>query len=576
MGELRGRRRGVGGLSVPGAMWKAAGRAWWSPRDAVAIAVALLTASACASVGSGYDGGGGGYGRRDGRQFIGSYSDVRDVGVSRRYVYTATPSGIGIYDRLSNAWLPPLARENGVADDPVTVLAGDPVEDALWYGVPGAVVVYRPQTEQLQRTQLTGVPDIIAFDRSNNGDALVRAGGQWTRVSRVGITTPMMQPPAPSSLYVPSTLQDVYERFPVLRSGSSLLLRDQQADRQLRGYPVISGGISPERASEVWLGTGGDGLYRVDPTFQQATGLRFGPIESGIGALALAADGVWAAGLGQSPLRGGLSFASNDLQRWRWIDGTIRVPMIGVRAHAMSLRAGRAWIATDRGVVLARVDGSDELTAWTSLDGLPDDLVYAIAARPGGAWAGTARGLVWLSDSAGARNTRSRGIGVRVLDNTAVYALQLIGDTLWAGTSAGLVAIPSQTGALLRPTGADPALRRPIRALAWNDTLLLAATDDALLAIAPRGGRESVRISAVDPRDVGEITRLAIDDRSIVMSGSHGVVVLPRAGGGARILRVPGDIPAPALDVVMSHDWLWVATPAGLARFRRASDGGLP
>jgi hypothetical protein len=574
MGEMQGRRRARSGLSGTVAL-----RGTRLRRTCLLMLGALsaiCSFPACASVGSGYDGGSGGYGRRDERQFIGSYSDVRGVGVSRRYVYTATPSGIGIYDRLSNAWLRPLSRDNGFTDDPITALAGDPVEDAMWYGVPGAVVIYRPETEQSQRTQITGVPDIIAFDRGNTGDALVRAGGQWTRVSRVGITTPMMQPPAASSLFVPSTLQDVYERFPILRSGSSLLLRDQLADRPLRTFPVTSGSISPERASEVWLGTSGDGLYRVDPTFQQATGLRFGPIESGIGALALAADGVWAAGLGTSPLRAGLSFASNDLQRWRWIDGTISVPMIGVRAYAMSLRAGRAWIATDRGVVRVRVDGSGDMTAWTSLDGLPDDRVYAVAARPDGAWAGTARGLVWLSDSAGSRTTRSRGIGVRVLDNTAVYALQSIGDTLWAGTSAGLVAIPSATGALLRPVGSDPALRRTIRALAWSDTLLLAATDDAVLALAPRGGREPVRIAALDPRQVGEVTRLAIDDRSIVMSGSEGVIVWPRLGGGPRILRVPGDIPAPALDVVMSRDWLWVATPAGLARFRRASDGGLP
>jgi len=540
-------------------------------------ALLLLSGTSCASVGGGYGSAGdGGYGRRDERQFIGSYSEVRGVGVSRRYVYAASPGGIAIYDRVTNAWLPPLTRGSGFNLDPVTVLAGDPVEDAMWFGVPGAVVVYRPETEQLQRTPITGVPDLIAFDRGHSGDALVRAGGAWTRVSRVGITTPLMGPPAVASVIVPGTLQDVYERFPMLRSGGALLLRDQKADRALRNYPVISGGVSPERASEVWLGTAGDGLYRVDPAFQQATRLQFGPIESGIGALALAADGVWTAGLGASPLRAGLSFASNDLQRWRWIDGTISVPMVGMRAHAMSLRAGRAWIATDRGVVRARVDGSDELTAWTSLDGLPDDRVFSIAARQGGAWAGTARGLVWLSDSAGARGSRSRGIGVRLLENTAVFALQAIGDTLWAGTSGGLVAIASATGTLLRPVGADPALRRAVRALAWSDTMLLAATDDAVLALAPRGGREPVRIIALDPRQLGEVTRLAIDDRSIVMAGSDGVVVLPRAGGGPRILRVPADIPAPALDVVMSRDWLWVATPAGLARFRRASDGGVP
>ena len=205
-------------------------------------------------------------------------------------------------------------------------------------------------------------------------------------------------------------------------------------NRPLRSYPVLSGSSSPDQPSEVWLGTNGDGLYRVDALQQQATPVRFGLLEPGIGALALAADGVWAAGLGASALRGGLTFASDDLQRWRWIDGTIDVPLIGMRAAQLAVRGPRAWIATDRGVVRARLDGAEEMVAWTSLDGLPDDRVFAVTARNDGAWVGTARGLVFISDSAGSRNSRSRGIGARLLNDTPVYALQAVGDTLWIGT----------------------------------------------------------------------------------------------------------------------------------------------
>ncbi|MES2521054.1 MAG: hypothetical protein V4617_00035 [Gemmatimonadota bacterium] len=556
-------------------------------------AVLLLTLSmgaleACGAGGAGYGGAygaGGGFGRRDERQFIGSFADVRAMGISRRYVFSGTPSGIAIYDRLLSAWLPPFTRDLGFGDDRITALAGDPVEDALWYGVPGAVVIYRPATEQVQRTIISGVPDAIVFERggTGTGDALVRASGAWTRVSRVGITTPLMGPPAPSSVVVPATIGDVYERFPGLRAGAGLLLRDgesgQRADRALRDFAVTAGTILPERASEVWLGTNGDGMYRVDPTFQQATALRFGPIESGIGALALAADGVWAASLGTSALRGGLSFARDDLQRWRWIDGTISVPMIGVRANAMSIRAERAWIATDRGVVRARLDASSELFAWTALSGLPDDRVFAVAARDDGAWVGTARGLVWVSDSA--RNTRTRGIGTRLLDNVPVYALRFMGDTLWAGTASGLVTVfPTSDVAEGMRVGdtmtRDPALRGAVRALAWNDTVMLAATDDAVVAISTRGTRRFSRMAGLDPRQTGAGARLAVDDRTIVLTGADGVVVYTRATSAPRLLRVPLDIPAPVLDVAMSRDWIWLATPLGIARFRRSSDGGVP
>jgi len=551
---------------------------------ALAVAVAAVGVTACATAGVGGVGAGGSnsYSRRDEHQFIGSFADVRAIAVSRRYVFSATPSGIGIYDRLFSSWLPPFTRDNGFTDDQLTAFAADPVEDAVWYGAPGAIVSYRPQVEQVQRTIIIGVPDLIAFDKSPVGDVYVRAGGQWTRVSRTGLATPAAGPPAVSQLILPPSLSDLYTQFPGLRAPQSLLFRDQRADRALRSYPVMSGASSPERASEVWLGTSGDGLYKVDPAFQQTTPLRFGPLESGIGALALALDGVWAAGLGQLQQRGGLSFTNNDLQRWRWIDGTIAVPMIGMRAQAMTVRGQRAWIGTDRGLVRVRTDAGENIAAWTTLDGLPDDRVYAIAAVGDGAWVGTARGLAWVNDSSDLRNPRTRGIGARLLGNTSIYALQAIGDTLWIGTPAGLVALAgvsngnTNASALVRPLGADFALRRAIRALAWSDTVLLAATDDAVLRLTPRRATEPARVPELDVRQVGQVLRVGIDERTMWLAGSDGVLVVPRNGGALRVLRVPNELPAPPTDIVASKDWFWISTPAGILRLRRMADGGLP
>ena len=541
-----------------------------------------MTACATAGMGGATSGGGRGFSRRDERQFIGSFADVRAISVSRRYVFSATVSGIGIYDRLFNTWLPPLTRDNGFTDNQITAFAADPVEDAVWYGAPGAIVSYRPQVEQVQRTIIIGVPDLIAFDKSPVGDVYVRAGGQWTRVSRTGLASPASAPPAASSLILPPTLNDLYAQFPGLRAQQSLLFRDQRGDRALRSYPVISGASSPERVGEVWLGTSGDGLYKVDPTFQQATPLRYGLLESGIGALALALDGVWAAGLGQRQQRAGLSFTNDALQHWRWIDGTIAVPMLGMRAQVMTVRAQRAWIGTDRGLVRVRTDASEHIAVWTTLDGLPDDRVYAIAAVGDGAWVGTARGLAWVSDSSDARNPRTRGIGTQLFGNTSIYALQAIGDTLWIGTPTGLVALAgvsngnTNASVLVRPLGADPALRRAVRALAWSDTVLLVATDDAVLRLTPRRATEPVRVPELDVRLVGQVTRLGLDDRTMWIAGTDGVLVVPRNGGTLRVLRVPNDLPAPPTDVVASRDWFWISTPIGIVRIRRMSDGGLP
>lgn len=519
-------------------------------------------------------------GRLEDRQRIGSFSIVQAVAVSRRFVYAASSGGIAVYDRVLNAWLPPLTRDQGFTDQQITVIAGDPVEDALWFGVPGAVVSYRPQTEQLQRAIVTGVPEFIAFDRSGAGDAFVRSAGQWTRVSRIGISTPLAQPPAPASVIVPSTLGELYARFPTLRTQPQLLLRNQVANRPLRQFALLSGAASPERVSDVWLGTDGDGLYRLDPNFLQAEPLRFGLLEPGVGALALAADGVWAAGLGVATNRGGLTFATSDLQRWRWLEGTITVPLTGLRSYVLATRAERAWLGTDRGLVRMRLDGENDVAAWTTLDGLPDDRVLAVAPRNDGAWVGTLRGLQYVSDSMNARSTRTRGLGIRMLDNMPVYALLFTGDTLWAGTESGLLAIPHPDalagGALARPRAQDPALRRPVRSLAWSDTVLLAATDDAVLRLAPRGGAEPVRIPALDVLQVGQVTRVAIDERAMWLAGTQGVVMLSRQTGALRILRAPVDVPGPVLDVVASRDWLWLGTPQGLVRYRRTADGLVP
>lgn len=556
-----------------------------------ALSVGVMSWSSCAvsgTQGSGVAGGAsgpmGGFGRGDERQRIGSFSNVQAVAVSRRYVFAAGSSGIAIYDRVLNAWLPPLTRDDGLTDQQITVLAGDPVEDALWLGVPGGVIMYRPLTAQLQRTIVTGVPELIAFDRSEtgagNGDAMVRAGGEWTRISRVGLATPMVRPPLANTLILPRTLNDLYTQFPTLRTQPSLLLRSQQSDRPLRNVQIVSGAASPERASEVWLGTAGDGLFRLDPAFMQSTPLPYGLMEPGVGALALAADGVWAAGLGQSLQRGGLSFVASDLQRFRWIDGTISVPLAGVRSLALVTRASRAWLGTDRGLVRVRLDGTQAMQAWGVLDGLPDNRVLSVATRDDGVWAGTARGLVYVSDSSDTRAVRTRGLGVRLLDNVPVHALQFTGDTLWIGTEAGLMAVASPNGtaggAVSRPVGGDPALRRAIRALAWSDTVLLAATDDAVLRLAPRGGVEPVRVDLLDVRQVGRVTKVAIDERTMWLAGTDGVMIVSRRDGATRVLRVPGDLPGPVLDMAVNRDYMWFGTPQGLIRLRRRGDGGLP
>jgi hypothetical protein len=240
------------------------------------------------------------------------------------------------------------------------------------------------------------------------------------------------------------------------------------------------------------------------------------------------------------------------------------------------------------------LDGAQEMTAYTRLAGLPDDRVFAVQPRDEGVWAGTARGLVFVSDDSVGGDARRvqlpRGPGRVLLDGVAVFALQAVGSTLWVGTSAGLVrtaANPLDENLAPAFVGGDPALRRAVRALASSDSVLFVATDNAVYrvsvsaasaraVVAAPGDVVTERVTELDPLLVGEPTRLAVDARTVVLAGRDGVLLYARASGARRRLQVPTDLPGPVLDVLLQGDWLFFATPQGLVRWRRSSDGLVP
>jgi len=168
-------------------------------------------------------------------------------------------------------------------------------------------------------------------------------------------------------------------------------------------------------------------------------------------------------------------------------------------------------------------------------------------------------------------------VGEGLLTGVAVRSLAAAGDSLWAASDAGLVLVRMSTEAAARPAvaGADARLTRPIRALALRDSVLALATADDLLRLDLRTGALIATQEAADARVVGGVTALALDERTLWVAGLRGVLVLPRAGGASRFLSVPGDIPDEAYDVTLTPDFAWVATRAGVVRFRRLGDGSV-
>jgi hypothetical protein len=516
--------------------------------------------------------------RREDRVLVTRFADVSAVAVSRRMVYVATQAGLGIYDRQFSAWLPPLSVADGFPQGRVRVMAGDPGSDGVYIGAFGELLYYQPNIDQLVRTPVPGSVERIIFDRRSPGSGayVFATGAGWLRTTSTGFTQPVNEAmlPPPAERVVPAGLQEIYREFPTVESFERMLTRDDQ----LRTWPVTAGARSPDR-SEVWLGTFGNGLFRVDPLFNQGTHLPFGLLDYGAGALVVTPDGVWIGGLGEDAMRSrpGLTFASQDLQDWRWVEAPVGAQLVGTRAYDLDIRGTVAWIATGRGV--ARVDtrnASDFLTL-SAINGLPSDVVLSLSARETGAWVGTQRGLVFVADSGGGGGRRRPRMTVSevMARDIPIRALLPAGDTLWIASDAGLLTLRTGDDQPRRaaPDAGDARLTQPVAALARADSLLVAGTGTEILVVNLRSGEVLRPWPAVNFALTGGIRALAMDAQTLWAVGPLGAVVLMRANGTSRFLSIPADIPADAFDVGLSRNFAWIATRRGVQRLRRFADG---
>jgi hypothetical protein len=504
------------------------------------------------------------------RVVLPAFTVIPAVAASRHTVYVATPDGLGILDRDFDRWLPPVTRLDGYPGGPVSAIAADPVEEGVWVATIGTLAYYRPTLAQIITATVPGMIDRIVFDERDPGaGAYLHGPGGWALASHTGIVVPVdpTRVPPPDSRLEPATLREVYQRYPAIQNAGALLTRDPE----LRSWPVIAGAATPDR-SEVWLGTRGGGLFRVDPLVLTSEPFPFGPLETGSGALAHDAGGIWIAGLGRSPVgRGGLTFTSSDLQHWRWVEGRLASPLERARANALAVHGGTAWVATDRGLVRLDVRDPARARTWSLGTGLPSDQALSVAPTAGGTWVGTASGLAFVSDS-GSPRAASRIITRR----WAVPALLLAGDTLWVGSEAGVFILDTAADSLPHPLPiADGRLTHPVRALARSDSLLAIATTTELVVL-DLGRRALVRgFEGVNASLVREVNALAMDARTIWVAGDAGVIIVQRAGGSSRFLAVPAAVPDAAYDVALDPEYAWIATRAGVVRWRRLADGGV-
>jgi ligand-binding sensor domain-containing protein len=485
----------------------------------------------------------------DERVLISDFSHINAVAASPFTLFAATPRGLLVYDRLARRWSLPVTTLDGYPRALVGVALADATDDAVWLGTSDGWARYDARLRQWQSGPVAGgVVDLALDPRDAAGGVYLRGAiGGWSHLPRGGLI-PFGGRQPPVGALRPLEVRMALAQAPQADALRALLL----TDARLRSYQFTAAARSPDQ-SDLFLGTNGLGVIRVDAFGAGWDALAFGLPAIGAAALAAAPDGIWVGAVPRVGEREGLAWVGEDLGATRWLEGSGARGLGFREARRLVARPGRLWVVTERGV--SRLDpGTDGVVDVPVAD------ATSLAPAPDGVWVGTRRGLVLVSDS-------GRVVSLGAPAGDGVLSLCPAGDSVWVGTAAGLALLAPGLSAPRVPAellGA-PGLSAPIVALARLRDTLVAATPDQLAWRAPSGRWTLLRPGA----DLGRLTTLTADRDGVWVGGAHGLAFWRVGAGTFRALRVPADLPAGVRDVAVAAPYLWVATDSGLVRFHR-------
>ena len=443
--------------------------------------------------------------RPEERVLVSDFSYIDAVAASPWTVFAATRNGLLIYDRAARTWKPPVTALDGYPTARVHVAVADPAGNAVWLGV-------------------GGLDGWVRYDV----DARM-----WTRGAG---------PPAGSAQVL--TVEAALARAPAADAIRALILTDPR----LRSYRFTAAASTPQ-SPDLYFGTNGMGVVRVDPQTGEWEALPYGLVATGVGAIAPAPDGIWtAANARAGSERRGLTWVAADLSAMRPAEGGgAALGFTFLSARRLLVANGALWLATEQGVLWI-----DPRTMRFRTFDLPDATSLALA--PDGIWVGTTRGVSVI--------TREPRV-VRVSTDFSALSLVAARETLWVGTNAGVVMMsPGRSDAL-----GVAALSQPIFALTRAGDTVVAATDRSLLWRDPTTDTwKELPLSLA----LGRPTALAPDpDGGVWIGGTQGLARADLGRAFVRPLTVPTDLPAAVRDVLADQDYLWAATDSGLVRFDR-------
>jgi hypothetical protein len=489
--------------------------------------------------------------RPEDRTVVGDFSRITAIATSMERVYVTSPTSLVIRSPQFQAWSGPFEPPRRDALAGVFAALVDPLDQSVWLARTDGWLHYQPE---LQLWDEGRVPDgvvSIAFDEADPvGGLYVRTRAGWYVLQRGAMVPTPGSPPARPIR--PTTVQEVIRQVPTLQTNAAHLM-----DSRMR--PVRFTAAARAFDNQGWyLGTAGLGLLYLQDAAAIPERMSFGLPANVVGAVMSWPGGVWAATNRTAESDAAFTFVESGLREFRTVHG---LPATGTPFDRVIELAGQdrsLWAATDFG--LARVDLEEgRIDLLDEIRGLPHHQVLDVAGRQGRIVVGTRRGLARLDDSL-------RVIRIAPQFVEPAYAVFPIGDSVWVGTPRGVfLAVPGEED-LLRPPGMSAvSLQAPVYGFATLGDTLVALTRDQLMWRDPRSLAWTLgpNLSGL----LGRLRRFAADGPGFWVAGERGVGFARLGGSPARPLR-EGDLPAPATDLAVDREHLWVGTADGLVRFR--------
>jgi ligand-binding sensor domain-containing protein len=493
--------------------------------------------------------------RPEDRVIVGDFTRITSVATAQDRVYTTSPSALLIWNPQFRRWEGPVSPPDpGMLDRVFTSLV-DPLDNSLWLARTDGWVHYDPAIQLWDAGALPEGVQEIAFDLNAPVAGLhLRSGGSWYVVPRGGIAA--IPGSAPARPLRPITVQEAIRANPTLQGASAQVLMDNR----LSSARFTAAARSVDGLGW-YIGTSGVGLLYLPEGGIVPQRLTFGLPGTLTSALFSAPGGVWVSTDRTNTATSSVSYVALDLSGFNWIQGETGIGLPFSRIRRILGLNNDLWLATDAGAGRVNPDNG-RVEMFDEARGMADNRVYSLSARRGVLVVGTARGLSSIRDGI------VRRIAPDYVEPVYALALSSAADTIWVGTPRGLrIAIESEpTLVLPAELNTVAALSEPVVALGWHADTLVGLTEDRVIW---RDSRLKSRwLGPTISSSLGRLRAFARGDGGLWVAAEKGVAFVPFNAMPARIFFALTDIPGNPLDVAVDEDYLWVASDAGLTRFR--------